>query len=137
MVTAQKRVESLQEAPLSVAAYSETMLDNQGISSLTDLSLQAPSLQHYDFPTSTSTNSLILRGFGNTDSLTVTIDNPVGLYIDCVYFARTSGAAIVVLDLERVEILRGPQGTLFGRNSSAGAISLISKKPAAKLDNDP
>ncbi len=133
VVTAQKRVESLQDTPLSVAAFSESMLENQGISSLTDLSIQAPSLQHYDFPTSTSNISLFLRGFGNTDSQTLTIDNPVGLYIDGVYIARTSGATINVLDLERVEILRGPQGTLFGRNSSAGAISLISKKPAAEF----
>jgi iron complex outermembrane recepter protein len=133
VVTAQKRVESLQDTPLSVAAYSETMLENQGISTLSDLSIQAPSLQSYDFPTSTSNISLFLRGFGNTDSQTLTIDNPVGLYIDGVYIARTSGAAINVLDLERVEILRGPQGTLFGRNASAGAISLITKKPAAEF----
>lgn len=133
VVTAQKRVESLQDTPLSVVAFSETMLETQGISSLSDLSLQAPSLQFYDFPTSTSNISLFLRGFGNTDSQTLTIDNPVGVYIDGVYIARTSGATINVLDLQRVEILRGPQGTLFGRNSSAGAISFITKKPAAEF----
>ena len=133
VVTAQKRVESLQDTPLSIVAFSESTLENQGISSLSDLSLQAPSLQFYDFPTSTSNVSLFLRGFGNTDSQTLTIDNPVGVYIDGVYIARTSGATINVLDLERVEILRGPQGTLFGRNSSAGAISFISKKPDAEF----
>ncbi len=133
LVTAQKRAESLQDTPLSVVAFSESMLETQGISSLSDLSLQAPSLQFYDFPTSTSNISLFLRGFGNTDSQTLTIDNPVGVYIDGVYIARTSGAIINVLDLERVEILRGPQGTLFGRNSSAGAISFITKKPAAEF----
>ncbi len=129
IVTAQKRVESLQDTPLSITAYSADMLENQRIQNLTDLSVQAPSLQAYDFPTSTSNISLFLRGFGNTDSQTLTIDNPVGLYIDGVYIARTSGATLNVLDLERVEILRGPQGTLFGRNSSAGAISLITKRP--------
>ncbi len=133
VVTAQKRAESLQEAPLSVAAFTENMLENQGIDSLTDLAIQAPSLQAYDFPTSTSNISLFLRGFGNTDSQTLTIDNPVGLYIDGVYVARTSGATLNLLDLERVEILRGPQGTLFGRNSSAGAISLITKMPAEEF----
>lgn len=133
VVTAQKRTESLQDAPLSVAAYSETMLENQGITTLTDLSVQAPSLQSYDFPTSTSNIALFIRGFGNTDSQTLTIDNPVGVYIDGVYIARTSGATIDVLDLERVEILRGPQGTLFGRNSSAGAVSFITKKPAEEF----
>jgi len=130
VVTAQKRVESLQDTPLSVVAFSESVLENQGIAGLSDLALQAPSLQFYDFPTSTSNISLFLRGFGNTDSQTLTIDNPVGVYIDGVYIARTSGATIDVLDLERVEILRGPQGTLFGRNSSAGTISFITKKPA-------
>ena len=133
VVTAQKRVESLQDTPLSIVAFSETALETQGISSLSDLSLAAPSLQFYDFPTSTSNISLFLRGFGNTDSQTLTIDNPVGVYIDGVYIARTSGATINVLDLERVEILRGPQGTLFGRNSSAGAISFITKKPATEF----
>ncbi|MEM9015144.1 MAG: TonB-dependent receptor [Pseudomonadota bacterium] len=129
VVTAQKKEESLQDAPLSVAAYTEDTLEAQGVRSLTDLSIQAPSLQAYDFPTSTSNISLFLRGFGNTDSQTLTIDNPIGVYIDGVYIARTSGATLNVLDLERVEILRGPQGTLFGRNSSAGAINLITKEP--------
>ncbi len=129
IVTAQKRVESLQEAPLSVAAFSESMLEAQGIETLTDLTMQTPSLQAYDFPTSTSNISMFLRGFGNTDSQTLTIDNPIGIYVDGVYISRTSGATIALLDLERVEILRGPQGTLFGRNSSAGAVNFISKKP--------
>ena len=64
---------------------------------------------------------------------TLTIENPIGLYIDGVYISRTSGDTISVLDLERVEILRGPQGTLFGRNSSAGAVNFISKKPAEEF----
>lgn len=133
IVTAQKKTESLQDTPLSVVAFGETALENQGISTLADLSVQAPSLQFYDFPTSTSNISLFLRGFGNTDSQTLTIDNPVGVYIDGVYIARTSGATINVLDLERVEVLRGPQGTIFGRNSSAGTISFITRKPAEEF----
>ena len=72
------------------------MLENQGIDNLTDLSIQSPSLGAYDFPTSTSNIALFLRGFGNTDSQTLTIDNPVGLYIDGVYIARTSGATLDV-----------------------------------------
>ncbi|MBA6412366.1 TonB-dependent receptor [Parahaliea sp. F7430] len=130
MISAQKKTESLQSAPLSVAAFSESMLESQGISSLSDLSLQTPSLQSYDFPTSSSNLSIYVRGFGNGDSQTLTIDNPVGLYIDGIYLARTSGATIKLLDLERIEILRGPQGTLFGRNSSSGAVSFISRKPS-------
>ncbi len=129
VVTAQKRAESLQDTPLSVAAYSQDVLEARGISNLSELSAQAPSLQAYDFPTTTSNVSLFIRGFGNTDSQTLTIDNPVGIYIDGVYIARTSGATLDLLDLERVEILRGPQGTLFGRNSSAGAVNFISTRP--------
>lgn len=133
VVTATRQVESLQDTPVAVTAYSESALENQRISSLGDLTVQAPSLQAYDFPTSTTNIALFLRGFGNSDSQTLTIDNPVGLYIDDVYIGRTSGAAIDILDLERVEILRGPQGTLFGRNSSAGAINFITKKPGDEL----
>ncbi|MEM1114082.1 MAG: TonB-dependent receptor [Pseudomonadota bacterium] len=136
VVTAQKRAEPLQDTPLSVAAFSAEQLENQRIESLTDLAIQSPSLAAYDFPTSTSNISLFLRGFGNTDSQTLTIDNPVGLYIDGVYIARTSGATLDVLDLERVEILRGPQGTLFGRNSSAGAINMITRKPGAEFGGE-
>ena len=133
VVTAQKRVEPLQEAPVSVVALDESMLVRQGVATLTELSVQAASLQLYDFPTSSSNIALFLRGFGNPDSQTLTIDNPVGLYIDGVYISRTSGATLNLLDLERVEILRGPQGTLFGRNSSAGAVNFISAKPAAEF----
>lgn len=133
IVTAQKRVQSLQDTPLSVAALGVEQLENQGIRSLADLTIQSPSLQSYDFPTSTSNIAMFLRGFGNTDSQTLTIDNPVGVYIDGVYVARTSSATMSVLDLERVEILRGPQGTIFGRNSAAGAISFITEKPAEEF----
>ena len=133
VVTAQKRAESLQDAPLAISAYSEESLENYGIADMSDLVLSTPTLNAYDFPTSTSNVSLFLRGFGNTDSQTLTVDNPVGVYIDGVYIARTTGATVDVIDLERVEILRGPQGTLYGRNSTAGAISFISKKPSEEF----
>lgn len=133
VVTAQKRAESLQDIPIAITAYNESALANLGIANIQDLALAAPSLQAYDFPTTQSNISIFIRGFGNTDSQTLTIDNPVGVYIDGVYIARTSGATIDALDLERVEILRGPQGTLYGRNSSAGAINFISKKPGEEF----
>lgn len=134
VITAQKKAESLQDAPLSVAAFGSEALEAQGINNLGDLAIQSPSLQSVDFPTATSNIAIFIRGFGNTDSQTLTIDNPVGIYIDGVYVARTTGATLDVLDLERVEILRGPQGTLFGRNSSAGAVSFISKRPAEEFE---
>lgn len=133
VVTATKREQSLQDTPVSVSAYSAEALENLGVQNLADLTVQTPSLQSYDFPTTTTNIALFLRGFGNTDSQTLTIDNPVGVYVDNVYIARTSGAILDVLDLERVEILRGPQGTLFGRNSSAGSVNFITKKPAEEF----
>jgi iron complex outermembrane receptor protein len=132
MVTAQKRSESLQDTPVAVTAYNEQSLETLGVSNLADLSIAAPSLQSYDFPTSANNLSLFIRGLGNLDSQTLTTDNPVGIYVDDVYIARSTGALVDLLDLERIEILRGPQGTLYGRNSSAGAIKFITKKPAAE-----
>ncbi|GAB3103947.1 TonB-dependent receptor [Aestuariicella hydrocarbonica] len=130
VVTAQKRSESLQDAPVAITAYSAESLESLGIDNMEDLTTTAPSLQSYAFPTSTNTVSLFIRGLGNLDSQTLTTDNPVGIYVDDVYIARANGAQIDLLDLERVEVLRGPQGTLYGRNSSAGAVKFISKKPA-------
>jgi iron complex outermembrane receptor protein len=132
MVTAQKRSESLQDTPVAVTAYNEQSLETLGVSNLADLSIAAPSLQSYDIPTSANNLSLLIRVQGNLDSQTLTTDNPVGIYVDDVYIARSTGALVDLLDLERIEILRGPQGTLYGRNSSAGAIKFITKKPAAE-----
>lgn len=134
IVTAQKRVESLQEAPLSVVAYGENQLEARGLQSVVDITMTDPTVQAVDFPTSTSNIAIFMRGLGNPDSQTLTIDNPVGMYIDGVYMARTTGALIDVLDLERVEVLRGPQGTLYGRNSTAGAINFITKKPGDEFE---
>lgn len=133
IVTAQKRVESLQDTPLAVSAMNEQELRSYGIENLSDLSATVPSLQSYDFPTTSNNVALYMRGMGNPDSQTLTIDNPVGIYIDGVYMARTSGALLDILDLERVEVLRGPQGTLYGRNSTAGAVNFISAKPSEEF----
>lgn len=133
IVTAQKRAESLQDTALSVVALSANDLEVRQIKSLRDLVVNLPSLQFYDFPTTTNNVAMFMRGLGNTDSQTLTLDNPIGVYIDGIYMARTSGSTIDVLDLERIEVLRGPQGTLYGRNSSSGAINFISAKPAEEF----
>lgn len=132
VVTAQKRVESLQDTPVAVTAYNADALETLGVANMNDLSTTAPSLQSYSFPTSTNTVSLFIRGLGNLDSQTLTTDNPVGIYVDDVYIARSNSAQVDLLDLERVEVLRGPQGTIYGRNSSAGAVKFITKKPASE-----
>lgn len=133
IVTAQKRAESLQDTALSVVALSAQDLELRQIKSLRDLTVGLPSLQFYDFPTTTNNVAMFMRGLGNTDSQTLTLDNPIGIYIDGVYVARTSGSTVDILDLERVEVLRGPQGSLYGRNSSSGAINFVTAKPAEEF----
>ena len=133
IVTAQRKEQSLQEVAVAVSAYDEQSLEAIGIQSIDDLRVASPNIQGYDFPTSANNVSLFIRGLGNLDSQTLTTDNPVGIYVDDVYIARSTGALIEFLDLERIEVLRGPQGTLYGRNSSAGAIKFISRKPSEDL----
>ncbi len=134
VVTAQKRAKSLQNTPLAISALNAEDLQAFSIQNLSDLTSSLPSLQAYDFPTTTNNLSIFVRGIGNPDSQTLTIDNPVGIYVDGVYIARSSAALLDLLDLERVEVLRGPQGTLYGRNSTAGAINFITRKPATEFN---
>lgn len=130
-VTARKREESLQEAPLSVTAFSGDGLEARGIENIADIGGVTPNLTYQNSPGaggSSSVATVYIRGVGQRDFLG-TIDNGVGFYVDGVYIARTVGATVDLLDVDRVEVLRGPQGTLFGRNSVGGAVALYSKKP--------
>ena len=96
-----------------------------------DIGMASPSLQMPSYPLSSNNLALFIRGIGNADSVVITKDPTVGLYYDGVYAARSSGLLADLADLERVEILRGPQGTLYGRNSTAGAINFINAKLSA------
>jgi iron complex outermembrane receptor protein len=134
VVTARKRVESLQDAPISISAFSASDLQARGVEDLADLSRYAPNLVVQNNPgngSSTAVGAIYIRGVGQ-DDFQPTIEPGVGIYIDGVYLARSVGALLDVLDVERIEVLRGPQGTLFGRNTIGGAISVTTKKP----DND-
>jgi len=134
IVTAQKRSESLQEAPISVAALGDAQLEAQGITNLADLGAGLiPSLRIQPFPNSPSTLTIGIRGASPSDIGQVTRESSVAVYIDDVYMSRAQGLAMEVADLERVEVLRGPQGTLFGRNATGGAVRLISKKPSGEF----
>src|SRR5215204_2862090 len=95
---------------------------------VTRLQRLAPALSVANFPGDNLTASISLRGLFSSDGLP-TIDPTVGIYLDGVYIARASGANLNMIDVERVEVLRGPQGTLFGRNTIGGAINIISAKP--------
>ena len=128
IVTAQKRAESLQDTPISIAAVSARDLENNGINDLTDLQSEVPNLQVTPHPNSATTAKIFLRGVGNNDDQ-VTQDPSVAVYLDGVYVARNQGLAMEVAELERIEVLRGPQGSLYGRNATGGAINFITRAP--------
>ncbi|NWK96119.1 TonB-dependent receptor [Sphingobium lactosutens] len=128
VVTAQKREESLQDTPISIAAFSARDLETKGINGLTDLRANVPNLQLTPFPNNAATTQIFMRGVGLADDQ-ITQDGGVAVYMDGVYVARSQGLAMEVADLDRIEVLRGPQGTLYGRNATGGAINFITRKP--------
>ena len=134
VVTARRKEESLQKVPISVSAISGGELDNRGFNSLTDIQKSAPNLA---FTTGQGGNSggvsAFIRGVGESDFL-LTSDPAVALYIDGVYIARSYGATTQLLDIDRVEVLRGPQGSLFGKNTIGGAINVSTRLPDGGRD---
>jgi iron complex outermembrane recepter protein len=133
IVTAQKRVESLQDIPVAISAYDDAAIESMGLFNARDIGQASPSLQMPAYPLSNNNLALFIRGIGNTDSIVLTKDPTVGIYHDGVYVARSTGLLADLADLERVEILRGPQGTLYGRNTTAGAINFIYAKPSGEF----
>ncbi|MES0874630.1 TonB-dependent receptor [Sinimarinibacterium thermocellulolyticum] len=128
IVTAERRVASLQDTPISIEAFDAEAIEQRGIKGVQDLGGQVPGLTLEPFPTHNATLRLFIRGVGINDAQ-LTQDPAVGVYIDGVYVARSVGLALDVADLERIEVLRGPQGTLYGRNTTGGAVNLITRKP--------
>ncbi len=131
VVTAQKKAESLQDAPISLTAFGQQELETKGINSLSDIGANVPSMSIQPFPINNATLRIFIRGIGISDAQ-ITQDPPVGVYMDGVYIARSTGTALDVADLERIEILRGPQGTLYGRNTTGGAVNLVTRKPSTE-----
>ena len=125
-VTARKREETLQEVPVAVTAFTADALDKLAVEDISDLDAQVPNLTVYAARGSSSTLTAYIRGVGQSDPLWG-VDPGVGLYLDDVYIARPQGALLDVFDVERVEVLRGPQGTLYGKNTIGGAIKYISR----------
>jgi len=135
IVTARKREESLQEVPISITALSAQALRERGVQTITDVARFAPNLSleaGQGISGGSSSVSVYIRGIGQNDS-SPTADPGVAIYVDGVYLGRSVGALLDVIDLERVEVLRGPQGTLFGKNTIGGAISLVSAAPTGEL----
>jgi iron complex outermembrane recepter protein len=125
-VSARKREETLQEVPVAVTAFNEVALQNNNVRDLSDLDAQVPNLTIYAARGSSSTVTAYLRGVGQSDPLWG-VDPGVGVYIDDVYIARPQGDLLDVIDVDRIEVLRGPQGTLYGKNTIGGAIKYITK----------
>lgn len=130
-VTARRQEENIKTTPIAVSAFTGEGLEVRGFQDVSDVAKVAPNVV-FDGAAPVSGNSaapsVFIRGVGQLD-FTINADPGVGIYVDGVYMARSVGGIIDLLDLERVEVLRGPQGTLFGRNTIGGAIQLISKKP--------
>jgi iron complex outermembrane receptor protein len=129
LVTATKRVESIYDVPIAITAFTEEMMVRQGITDLTDIGKFVPNLNVTGFSAGhTSSVNPFIRGIGLQDHL-ITTDPGVGVYVDGVYLGRQVGQNWSLANIERVEVLRGPQGTLYGRNSIGGAINIITRKP--------
>ncbi|PQA89357.1 TonB-dependent receptor [Hyphococcus luteus] len=136
VVSARRREESLQDVPLAVSAFSGDDLDNLGAQDLTDIEAIAPNVT---LETSRSTNTTLtafIRGVGQQDPV-AGFEAGVGIYIDDVYLNRPQAALLDIYDVERIEVLRGPQGTLYGRNTIGGAVKYVTRRltdePEARL----
>jgi iron complex outermembrane receptor protein len=132
VVTARKRQENLQTTPVAVSALTADAIERTRLTRIDDLQKSVPSLVIYANNGLIGTATFALRGISATDYIP-TNENPVALYVDGVYIARPIGALFSLNDLERVEVLRGPQGTLSGRNATAGSIGLFTKGPGDKF----
>ncbi len=132
VVTAQRREEKLQEVPLAITAITANELETRGIQSTLDLSASAPNLFSRPNPGSAGIATVGIRG-AITGQPAIWVDSPVGLYLDGVYLGKSQGGVMDVVDIERIEILRGPQGTLFGRNTEGGAVNFISRQPSGEF----
>jgi iron complex outermembrane receptor protein len=128
VVTAQKREQKLQDTPIAITAITASTIDDLDIKNVVDMAGIAPNVMLVETPSNNTSATIAMRG-GVTINPAITWEPTVGVYLDGVYLGKTQGALFDVVDLERVEILRGPQGTLYGRNTLGGAINLISKKP--------
>lgn len=130
-VTARRVEENLQDTPVSVSAFTEESLERQQIQGTEDLDLVTPNLQFTSYGPLTGNNSaaqVFIRGIGQTDA-TAAVDPGVGIYLDDVYLGRAVGGAMEFRDIANVQVLRGPQGTLFGRNTIGGAVLLTTRDP--------
>ena len=132
VVTAQKRTERLQDVPVAVSVISGAAIANQGGVNLESAQYLVPSLNFRKSGTSIN-QSLFLRGVG-TSTFSLAGEPSVSTVLDGVVYSRAGEAFADLVDIERIEVLRGPQGTLFGKNASAGVVNIISKRPTDQFE---
>jgi len=136
VVTARKRTESLQEVPVAVSAFSAESLESLGVRNMRDFDGLVPGLHLGGGGNGLKGDgNAYIRGVGQRETR-VTIDSGVGIYLDDVYIARASGALLDAVDIEQIQVLRGPQGTLFGKNTTGGAILYSSVKPSSEFSGE-
>ena len=128
-VTARRRSENIEKVPVAVSAFSEEDLKDLQATNIDGLQGAVPGLNIVQGRGSSSSANVFIRGIGQPDALQ-TFDPGVGMYVDDVYYSRIQGALISLFDVDRVEVLRGPQGTLYGKNSTGGAIKIVTKDPS-------
>lgn len=131
IVTAQKRAQNVQDVPIAISAFAGNALKERAVADVSSLSNISPNVTldaGSPFSGSSSVLSAYIRGIGQSD-FAANFDPGVGVYLDGVYLARTVGANLDLPDVERIEVLKGPQGTLFGRNTIGGAISIVTRDP--------
>ncbi|GAB3382612.1 TonB-dependent receptor [Massilia agri] len=133
VVTARRREETLQDVPVSVTAFSADQLSKQAVPDVTALALALPNTTMKASRATNSTLTAFIRGVGQADPL-AGFESGVGIYIDDIYLARPQAAVADIYDVERIEVLRGPQGTLYGRNTIGGAVKYVTRKLAPQTD---
>ena len=130
VVTARKREETAQAVPIPISALGGDQLESRNITEIADVTKLTPNLNFSAQGINSTVTNVFLRGIGQSN-WSETQDPKIGIYIDGVYLSRPQGGMVDLIDVDRVEVLRGPQGTLFGRNTTAGLIHIITKDPTA------
>jgi iron complex outermembrane receptor protein len=133
VVTATKRTTNLQETPIAISVLGVRAVEDRHALSLLDLADAVPSLRVATFESRQSALTVGIRGIVPFDANQTARDQGVGVYIDGIYMGRQQGLNAALFDIERIEILRGPQGTLFGRNSEGGAVNIVTRAPAGEF----
>ncbi len=128
VVTAQRREESVQDVPIAISAFDGAELQRRGVTEALQIAQFVPNLVGLNNTGLGSANSYYLRGLGNSETIP-TFDPPIGTYVQDIYLSRQNANNLSLFDVERIEVLRGPQGTLFGRNTTGGAVSVFLQDP--------